>query len=269
MKKPHKMRADQLLFESKMASSREKARAMILSGIVFSNGIRIEKAGQRLMSESVLELKGEPLKYVSRGGLKLEGALRNFEVDATGLEVLDVGASTGGFSDCLLQHGASKIFCIDVGYGQPDWKLRSDARITVLERTNFRHLSFDRVGRKIDLIVIDASFISLQLLLPKTQEFLKPGGRILALVKPQFEAGPEEVGKRGLVNNEDIQHRILEELETFSTGLDYKILGKMESVITGKKSGNREFFLYLESLHDSSSIGHKKFSDPLQIHHTP
>ena len=199
MKKPHKMRADQLLFESKMASSREKARAMILSGIVFSNGIRIEKAGQRLMSESVLELKGEPLKYVSRGGLKLEGALRNFEVDATGLEVLDVGASTGGFSDCLLQHGASKIFCIDVGYGQLDWKLRSDTRVTVLERTNFRHLSFDLVGRKIDLIVIDASFISLQLLLPKTQEFLKPGGKILALVKPQFEAGPEEVGKRGLV----------------------------------------------------------------------
>ena len=159
MKKPHKMRADQLLFESKMASSREKARAMILSGIVFSNGIRIEKAGQRLMSESVLELKGEPLKYVSRGGLKLEGALRNFEVDATGLEVLDVGASTGGFSDCLLQHGASKIFCIDVGYGQLDWKLRSDPRVTVLDRTNFRHLSFDRVGRKIDLIEIGRAHV--------------------------------------------------------------------------------------------------------------
>ena len=156
-----------------------------------------------------------------------------------------------------------------MGYGQLDWKLRSDVRVTVLERTNFRYLSFDRVGHKIDLIVIDASFISLQLILPKTQEFLKPGGRILALVKPQFEAGPEEVGKRGLVNNEDIQHRILEELETFSTGQDYKILGKMESVITGTKSGNREFFLYLQSLHDSSPIGHKKISDTLQNHHTP
>ncbi|GIS36614.1 MAG: hypothetical protein Ct9H90mP8_0340 [Pseudomonadota bacterium] len=130
-----------------------------------------------------------------------------------------------------------------MGYGQLDWKLRSDARITVLERTNFRHLSFDRVGRKIDLIVIDASFISLQLLLPKTREiFLKPGGRILALVKPQFEAGPEEVGKRGLVNNEDIQKGILEELETFSTGLDYKILGKNGIRDYREKKRNREFF---------------------------
>ena len=247
------MRADQMLVEKQMAPSREKARAMILSGIVFSDGIRIEKAGHRLTSKSDLELRGRQLQYVSRGGVKLEGALKDFQIDVTSLEALDVGASTGGFSDCLLQNGAARIFCVDVGYGQLAWKLRQDSRITVLERTNFRHLEFERIGHKVDLVVIDASFISLNLILPKALEFLKVGGRILALVKPQFEAGVAEVGKRGLVKNEEIHSRILKQLNELATKLQLVILGQMESVIKGKKSGNREFFIYLQLQQDSVS----------------
>ena len=250
------MRADQMLVEKQMATSREKARAMILSGIVFSDGILIEKAGHRLTSKSDLELRGRQLQYVSRGGVKLEGALKNFQIDVTGLEALDVGASTGGFSDCLLQNGAARILCVDVGYGQLAWKLRQDSRITVLERTNFRHLEFERIGHKVDLVVIDASFISLNLILPKALEFLKVGGRILALVKPQFEAGVAEVGKRGLVKNEEIHSRILKQLNELATKLQLVILGQMESVIKGKKSGNREFFIYLQLQQD--------FVSPLQ-----
>ena len=252
------MRADQMLVEKQMATSREKARAMILSGIVFSDGIRIEKAGHRLTPKSDLELRGRQLQYVSRGGLKLEGALKNFQIDVTSLEALDVGASTGGFSDCLLQNGAARIFCVDVGYGQLAWELRQDSRITVLERTNFRHLEYERIGRKVDLIVIDASFISLNLILPNTREFLKNGGKILALVKPQFEAGVGEVGKRGIVKDEKVQTRILEELQHFAKNLKLDMLGKMESVITGKKSGNREFFIYLQYNQDFPNLEEEK-----------
>ena len=251
-----------MLVEKQMAASREKAQAMILSGIIFSNGKRIEKAGQRLTTESNLEIKGSPLRYVSRGGLKLEGALKHFQIDSNQLEVLDVGASTGGFSDCLLQHGAIRIFCVDVGYGQLAWKLRQDPRISVLEKTNFRHLEYERIGRKVDLIVIDASFISLNLILPNTREFLKNGGKILALVKPQFEAGVGEVGKRGLVKDKDVQTRILEKLQHFAKNLKLDMLGKMESVITGKKSGNREFFIYLQYNQDSPNReGEENVSD--------
>ena len=239
-------RVDRLLVEQGLADSREKAQALILAGVVYRDDVRVEKAGQAVPEKTCLVVHGQEHPYVSRGGLKLEGALKEFRIKLDGLDVLDVGASTGGFTDCLLQHGVSLVCAVDVGYGQLDWKLRNDPRVILFERTNIRHLDFETVGRLFDLAVIDASFISLRLIIPKVLEFLKTGGRILALVKPQFEAGAEEVGRRGLVKNREVHRKVLGHLREFSQTLSLRVLGETESSIRGKKSGNREFFMFFE-----------------------
>lgn len=239
-----KERLDKLLVEKGLAESREKARALILEGRVLVNGRPVDKAGR--MVERGAEIKvTEPFPYVSRGGLKLEGALRAFSIDVKGKRAMDIGASTGGFTDCLLKHGAERVYAVDVGYGTLDWGLRRDDRVVVLERRNIRYLDFQEVGERVDLITIDVSFISLKKVIPKAVEFLKKGGLILALIKPQFEVGKGEVGKGGVVKDPEKHRKVIEGLKDFSQNLGLKVKGVMESPIRGAK-GNREFWLYLE-----------------------
>ncbi len=238
-------RLDVLLVERGLAETREKARALVLAGAVRVNGEVSGKPGTAVLATAVLEVVGQDHPYASRGGLKLEKALHAFQINPQGWTALDVGASTGGFTDCLLQHGAAKVYAVDVGYGQLAWKLRQEDRVVVLERTNFRNLAYETIGETVGLVVIDASFISLKLLLPKVREFLTPEGQVLALVKPQFEAGRAEVGKRGRVAEGEVHERVLDELGTAAQALGFRVLGQCDSPILGKKSGNREFFLHL------------------------
>ena len=192
----HKERLDVLLVVRGLAESRSRAQAVIMAGEVYVNGQKADKAGMDVPLEAEVEVRGNVCPYVSRGGLKLEKALRDFGVDPTGYVCSDSGASTGGFTDCLLQQGASKVFAIDVGYGQLAWKIRSDPRVVVMERTNIRYVTPENLGEALDLSVVDVSFISLRIVLPAIQRLLKPTGQVLCLIKPQFEAGKENVGKR-------------------------------------------------------------------------
>ncbi len=241
-----KQRLDRLLVEQNLAPSRERAQAFIMAGKVRVDGQPAGKSGRMISRESHLEVLEIDQPYVSRGGLKLESALEYFNIDPQGFDAMDIGSSTGGFTDCLIKSGVEKVFAVDVGYGQLAWELRQNPRVVLLERTNIRHLEFERLGQFVDLIVIDASFISLQMVFPKAVEFLKNGASLLALVKPQFEAGADEVGKRGKVSDPAIHHKVLEKLKNAAQELGLIILGQTKSVIVGKKSGNEEYFLWLQ-----------------------
>ena len=241
-----KQRLDRLLVDKELAPSREKAQAFIMAGKVKVDGKPIEKSGRMVNESSQLEVVGLDQPFVSRGGIKLRSAIDYFGIETNEIVALDVGASTGGFTHCLLLGGAEKVFAVDVGYGQLAWELRQDPRVTLIERTNFRNIKFERIGEEVDLVVIDVSFISLKLIFPKTFEFIKPGGCILALVKPQFEAEIDEVGKRGKVSDVQLQKRILENLKVSAQEIGFKYLGQAKSSIVGKKSGNEEFFLWLQ-----------------------
>jgi len=224
------------------APTREKAKALIMAGVVVVEEERIDKAGVLVSRDAGIRIKGEGNPYVSRGGLKLEGALVTFGIDVTGMAALDIGAATGGFTDCLLQRGARKVYAVDVGYGQIDWKLRTDNRVALFEKTNIRYFSGEGIEDAIDLAVIDVSFISLKLVLPVAFGLTATGGSILALIKPQFEAGRGEVGK-GVVRDPAVHRRVVEEIVSFSEKLGLAVMGTCESPITGP-AGNREFFLY-------------------------
>ncbi len=242
-----KKRLDQLLVEKESLVSRQRAQGIIMAGLVTVDGKRVEKPGHLVSPCASIELAGPDHPYVSRGGIKLESALREFSIDVKGLTILDVGASTGGFTDCLLQHGTKKVFAIDVGYGQLAWSLRNDPRVVVLERTNIRHLPPSKIKESLDGAVIDASFISLKIVVPATIRHLGKGSFILALIKPQFEAGKGMVKKGGLVRDEDLQKTIITDLSTFFSNRGLAVRGTFESPITGAK-GNREFFIYLKYL---------------------
>jgi len=235
-------RLDRLLVQKGLVSSRSKARACILAGEVFVNGKRCTKAGQLVSLDAKLELRQRVLKYVSRGGFKLEHALTHFEINVSGAVCMDVGASTGGFTDCLLQHGASKVYAVDVGYGQLDWKLRNDIRVVVLEKENIRYLSVDKVPEIVDIVTIDTSFISLKIVIPSVIKFIRSGAFLVALIKPQFEAGRRRVGKGGVVRDPRVHQEILEEIVVFTEGLGFRVLGTTESPLLGPK-GNREFLM--------------------------
>ncbi|MEM9440149.1 MAG: TlyA family RNA methyltransferase [Pseudomonadota bacterium] len=238
-----KVRADQLLVERGLADSRNKAQALILGGSVFSGERRIDKPGQLMAGDVPLELRGRSLPYVSRGGLKLAHGLDYLDLDPSGMIAIDVGASTGGFTDVLLQRGALRVYAVDVGHGQLDWRLRNDPRVTVLEKTNARHLAHHHVPMPVDLVVCDASFISLRLVLPASLAMVRPDGWLVALIKPQFEVGKGEVGKGGVVRDEDLHRRVCSEIETWlSVDLDWTIRGITPSPILGPK-GNREFLV--------------------------
>jgi 23S rRNA (cytidine1920-2'-O)/16S rRNA (cytidine1409-2'-O)-methyltransferase len=237
-------RVDQLLVEKGLVETRARAQALILSGRVYSGETRIEKSGTRLDPETPLSIR-ETLPYVSRGGLKLHAALERFGIDPGGARCLDVGASTGGFTDCLLQSGAAEVFAVDVGYGQLDWKLRNDERVTVLERTNFRIIDDDALPHDLNLAVVDVSFISLRLILPRLGTFLKIGSPIVVLIKPQFEAGREKVGKGGVIRDPAVREEVVNNILEAADGEGFTPRGIMESPIKGA-SGNVEFLAYLE-----------------------
>jgi 23S rRNA (cytidine1920-2'-O)/16S rRNA (cytidine1409-2'-O)-methyltransferase len=242
-----KERLDKLLVEKGIVQSRERARALILAGRVTIEGRTIDKPGTQIEIEARLQLRGEDQPYVSRGGIKLEGALHTFEIDPKEMVVMDVGASTGGFTDCVLQGGAKKVYAVDVGYGQLAWKLQKDPRVVNLERRNIRYLKREEVKDEMDLILIDASFISIEKFLSHLLHFLKKGGFIIGLIKPQFEVGKGEVGKGGVVRESALHQKVIERIEEFSRGLGLSVLGVTESPILGPK-GNKEYFIYLRKL---------------------
>ena len=240
-----KERLDKLLVYRGIVQSREKARAMIMAGKVAVDGRRIDKPGTQIDVGARLHLQEEKSHYVSRGGEKLEGALNAFAIDPRGMVAMDVGASTGGFTDCILQKGAEKVYAVDVGYGQLAWRLQKDPRVVNLERRNVRYLRREEVEEEIDLILIDTSFISIEKFLPHLLGFLKRGGVILGLIKPQFEVGRGEVGKGGVVREKALHNKVIDRISDFSRGLGLRVLGVMESPLLGPK-GNKEFFIYLK-----------------------
>jgi 23S rRNA (cytidine1920-2'-O)/16S rRNA (cytidine1409-2'-O)-methyltransferase len=242
--KPARVRADLALVERGLAPSREKARALILAGEVLAGDRPIDKAGELVDAAAELRLRSAPMPYVSRGGLKIAHALDTFGVDPRGLVALDVGASTGGFTDCLLQRGAVRVHCVDVGHGQLDWKIASDARVRVHDRVNVRTIDPGLIGERVELVVIDVSFISLRLVLPALPPLARPGAPVVALVKPQFEVGRENVGKGGIVRDEVARARSLVDVRAAAVALGFAAHGETTSPITGGK-GNVEFLLHL------------------------
>jgi 23S rRNA (cytidine1920-2'-O)/16S rRNA (cytidine1409-2'-O)-methyltransferase len=244
MKNISKIRLDSLLVLRGMAESRQRAQAMILAGSVLAGDEVTDKAGTLLNQDAVIRIKGDTNPFVSRGGVKLQGALQAFSFSVRDLVALDVGASTGGFTDCLLQAGARKVYAIDVGYGQLAWKLRTDPRVINIERTNIRFYDGSGIGDGIDVSVIDTSFISLRLVIPPVLKLIKDEAFVLCLVKPQFEAGRKEIGKHGVVRDPLVHERVLEEIETFCRGIGLEVMGRCDSPLAGP-AGNREFFLYL------------------------
>jgi 23S rRNA (cytidine1920-2'-O)/16S rRNA (cytidine1409-2'-O)-methyltransferase len=239
-----KVRADVLLTQRGLAPSRARAQALILAGKVFVGGRRVEKSGETFDEEGPLEVREPDHPYVSRGGVKLAGSLDAFEYNPAGKTVADFGASTGGFTDCLLQRGARKVFAIDVGYGQLHNKLRQDDRVVVMERTNARHLKASDLPEVLDLVVIDASFIGLEKLLPAAHALLRTGGEVLALVKPQFQVGQDKVGKGGVVRDPELRRRAIAILIADAEKLGFELVAEADSVITGPK-GNQETFIWL------------------------
>jgi 23S rRNA (cytidine1920-2'-O)/16S rRNA (cytidine1409-2'-O)-methyltransferase len=244
--KARRVRLDVLLVERGLVQSRHRAQGLILAGEVWVNGKRLFKAGASVPEDAAIRITGRQTPYVSRGGLKLEAALREFEIDVTGLRCLDVGASTGGFTDCLLQHGARHVTAVDVGYGQLHWKLRSDPRVRVIERANIRHLDAGALGEALDLACIDVSFISLKIVIPAVLKFLKRPGFIVCLIKPQFEVGKGLVAKGGVVRDAALHQAVIEDLTRAFTELDLRQIGIIPSPILGPK-GNQEYLAYLET----------------------
>lgn len=240
-----KIRLDKLLLERGLTHSRERARALILAGKVVVGEHAVDKAGTQVPCDAEVRLKGEDIPYVSRGGLKLAKGLEAFGIAVEGRVAIDVGASTGGFTDCLLQRGAAKVFAVDVGYGQLAWKLRQDTRVVNLERTNIRHLTPAVLDEQPDLAVIDASFISLDLVLPPTLNLLAGSAEVVALIKPQFEVGRGQVGKGGVVRDAGQHARVVEKIRSLAESLGCRVLGVTESPIRGPK-GNREFLIHLK-----------------------
>lgn len=239
-----KLRLDKLMVERGMTPSRERAQALIMAGQVVVGDHAVDKAGHQVPLDAEIRIKGEVLPYVSRGGLKLARALEAFELDVTGLVALDVGASTGGFTDCLLQAGATKVFAVDVGYGQLAWQLRQDGRVVNMEKTNIRNLVPEQLGEQPELAVIDASFISLSKVLPAVIRLVKPAGLIVALIKPQFEVGRADVGKGGIVRDPAAHDRAVEGVRQTAQELGLTVDGICDSPIKGA-DGNREFLILL------------------------
>lgn len=241
-----KLRLDQLVFEQGFTDSRERAKTTIMSGLVFVNGQRVDKPGTAVDPEARIEVHGEAIPFVSRGGFKLDKALKVFPVDPSGKTCIDCGASTGGFTDVLLRHGAAKVYAVDVGYGQLAWKLRTDARVVNLERCNLRYIGPEQIPERLDLAVMDVSFISVRLILPALKQLLKPGADLICLIKPQFEAGREEVGKKGVVRDENVHERVIRDILAFVPTIGWSVQGLDYSPIKGPE-GNIEYICHLKN----------------------
>jgi len=245
-----KIRADVALVDRGLVESRTKAQALIMAGIVFSGENKIAKAGQQVKEDQPLEVRGKDHGWVSRGGLKLEKGLKEFSVDPAGFTAIDVGASTGGFTDVLLQNGACRVYAVDVGRGQLAWKLRGDERVVVLEKTNARYLTEEHIPEPVDIVVCDASFISLRTVLPAAMGFVKPGGKLIALIKPQFEVGKDNIGKGGVVRDPALHKAVCADIEDWLNAVPaWRATGITESPIKGPE-GNVEFLIYGEKQRD-------------------
>lgn len=248
-----KIRVDVAVHERGFAPSREKAKAIIMAGQVYINNQKCLKAGAEIKENDVLEVRGSTLKYVSRGGLKLEKAMQNFSINLADKVCMDIGASTGGFTDCMLQCGANKVYSIDVGYGQLAWKLRTDPRVVNMERTNFRNVTHNEVKEDVDFSSVDVSFISLKIILPVLYLLLAPKGSAVCLIKPQFEAGREKVGKKGVVREIATHYEVVERITTLATELGFSVRGLDFSPIKGPE-GNIEYLMYIEK-NEAESFG--------------
>ncbi len=238
-----KVRIDTLLVERNYFDTREKAKKALMCGIVYVNNQLVDKAGMKVLADGDIEIRGKTLPYVSRGGLKLEKAIDRYNIDLKDKICMDIGASTGGFTDCMLQNGARKVYSIDVGYGQLDWKLRQDDRVVSMERTNIRYVKPEDIHDEIDFASIDVSFISLKLVLPVAKELVKKNGEIIFLIKPQFEAGKEKVGKKGVIRDKNVHREVINDILKFSNELGLTIKGLTYSPIKGP-AGNIEFLAY-------------------------
>jgi 23S rRNA (cytidine1920-2'-O)/16S rRNA (cytidine1409-2'-O)-methyltransferase len=245
-----KQRIDKLLVERGLAETRQKAQALIMAGQVLVDERKVEKPGAMVSAEAAVRLLGEPLRYASRGGLKLEGALDTFGIGVEGKVCLDIGASTGGFTDCLLQRGAARVYAVDVGAGQMDWRLRSDARVVLREKLNARYLSPQDIGEPVDFVCVDVSFISATLIVPRLPAVMKPGGEAVMLVKPQFEAGRGQVGKGGIVRDPELQAQAVEKVRAAAQAVGFRPAGVAPSPIAGME-GNQEFLLHLVNHEDT------------------
>jgi 23S rRNA (cytidine1920-2'-O)/16S rRNA (cytidine1409-2'-O)-methyltransferase len=240
-----KERLDIILADLGLVNSRERARSIIMAGVVYVDNQKIDKPGTKVSVNANIEVRGNPIPYVSRGGLKLEKALNEFNIDLIGLVTIDIGASTGGFTDCMLQKGAVKVFSIDVGYGQLAWSLRSDSRVVCMERTNVRYVTPEALGETADFATMDVSFISIMKVLPAANELLNEHGRLVCLIKPQFEAGKEKVGKKGVVRDRNVHKEVIETIIDFCMNkMNFEILGLTYSPIKGPE-GNIEYLVYL------------------------
>ena len=248
-----KERLDVLLVSRGLAESREKAKAIIMSGNVYVDGQKEDKAGSMFAETAKLEVRGKTLPYVSRGGLKLEKAMKNFGVTLNDKVCMDVGASTGGFTDCMLQNGAVKVYSIDVGYGQLDWKLRNDPRVVCMEKTNIRYVTPEDIGEPVDFSSIDVSFISLTKVLGPVKEILSPGGEVVALIKPQFEAGREKVGKKGVVREKSTHLEVIQMVMAYAAEIGFEIRNLEFSPIKGPE-GNIEYLLHLKKHPEGTEV---------------
>lgn len=240
-----KIRLDVAVFERGLAETREKAKAMIMAGSVYVNGVKALKGGAAVKAEDEIEVRGSVNPYVSRGGLKLAKAMKSFDLSLDGLKCMDIGASTGGFTDCMLQNGAVKVYAIDVGYGQLAWKLRTDERVVNLERTNFRYCTREQVPEEIDFASVDVSFISLKKILPVMATLLGEEGRAVCLIKPQFEAGREHLNKKGVVKDKKVHAAVIEDIRLFALESGFSVLGADFSPVKGPE-GNIEYLLYIQ-----------------------
>jgi 23S rRNA (cytidine1920-2'-O)/16S rRNA (cytidine1409-2'-O)-methyltransferase len=262
---PTKKRLDKLLVEKGLVKSRERAKALIMAGKVLVNGRVVDKAGAPVSPDARIEIKGEDIPYVSRGGLKLETAIRAFDLDVKGFTCLDVGASTGGFTDCLLKHGAKKVYAVDVGRGQLDWKLRNDPRVISVEGFNARYLTEKEVPEKVDLVVIDVSFISLTKILPVVKQFLKPGGKIVALIKPQFELTKREVDRgKGVIKDPSLHKKAIEKILNFSKEMGLYPENLTLSRPRGPK-GNKEFLVLLSQNPEDNRVNEDTVNEVINL----
>lgn len=248
-----KERLDIYLTENGYAESREKAKSIIMEGIVYINNQKAMKAGDMVNEKDTVEVRGNTLKYVSRGGLKLEKAMTNFDLTLKGKVCMDVGASTGGFTDCMLQNGASKVYCVDVGYGQLAWKLRQDERVRNMERTNIRYVTENDIDEKLDFASIDVAFISLKLVLPVVYNLLKDDGEVVALIKPQFEAGRDKVGKKGVVRDKNVHIEVIENVLEFTRSFGFNVSEVTYSPIKGPE-GNIEYLMHISKQGEDNEI---------------
>ncbi len=254
-----KQRLDIYLVENGLVSGRDLAKSLIMEGKVYVNNQKADKAGDQVSEKDKVEVRGETLRYVSRGGLKLEKAMQSFPVTLTDKIAMDIGASTGGFTDCMLQNGAKKVFAVDVGYGQLAWKLRCDERVVNMERTNIRNVTPENIGEQLDFASVDVAFISLKLVLPVAHTLLKDGGEVVALIKPQFEAGREKVGKKGVVRDPEVHKEVIENVTAFTMESGFEILGLDFSPIRGPE-GNIEYLMYAKK---NASFEKKDFKEEI------